>query len=217
MKNLKGIIFDFDGTLADTLPICILSFQQALHKVTGIKYTESQITSYFGKSEEGIIQTLAPNNYDETLKIYLETYKNNHYLCPYPFDGMIEALNMIKNKGYKMALITGKGKNAIDIALDYMNLKEYFEFVEFGHPEKSIKTESIIKIAGLWNIKPSNIAYIGDQSSDIIESKKAGAYSIAVSWAKTSNHSELLKHEPDFIFSKIEDFKNWLLQLNRHN
>ncbi|OGI02265.1 MAG: hypothetical protein A2Y25_09215 [Candidatus Melainabacteria bacterium GWF2_37_15] len=209
MNNLRGIIFDFDGTLADSLPLCILSFQLSLEKITGKKYTEKEIIQHFGKSEEGIIASLAAEYYDEALQAFIETYKNNHHLCPNVFDGIIEILDELKNKGIKLALITGKGKHTIDIALEYMNLKKYFEYVEHGSPYGIIKAECMSKIAGLWNVNPSQIAYIGDQPSDITESKKAGVVSVAVSWAKTSNYNELLEHSPDFLFTEISEFSKF--------
>jgi HAD superfamily hydrolase (TIGR01549 family) len=210
MKNLKGIIFDFDGTLADTLPLCILSFQQALQKITGRKYTENDITQHFGKSEEGIIAALAGEHYNEALIEYIETYRNNHYLCPDVFDGIIEILDELVKKNYKMALITGKGKHTIDIALEYMNLRKYFEYVEHGNPGGIVKTEGMLKILDAWKLNPSEVAYIGDQPSDITESRKAGVVSVAVSWAKTSNHQELMEYNPDFLFSEICQFKEWM-------
>lgn len=211
MNKFKGIIFDFDGTLADSLPVCILAFQKALEKITGQLITEKEIKKHFGKSEEGIVAALAPEHYDKALSAYIEEYRDNHHLCPDLFDGMIDILDKLREEGYKLALITGKGKKTIDIALEYMNLEEYFEYVEHGHPEKSIKAESMIKISKCWGISPSEIAYIGDQPTDIIDSKKAGVKAIAVSWAKTSNHSELEKHEPDFIFSDINDFRHSII------
>ncbi|HSA07570.1 MAG TPA: HAD hydrolase-like protein [Candidatus Gastranaerophilales bacterium] len=210
MNKLKGIIFDFDGTLADTLPVCILSFQQAFERVTGIKYSEKEITQYFGRSEEGIVAALAPDDYDKTLKTYIETYKKNHYLCPDLFDGIIEVLDELVKKKFKIALITGKGKHTIDIALESMNIKKYFEYVEHGHPEKSIKAECIDKISKLWKLNTAEVAYIGDQPADIIDCKTAGAFSIAVSWAKTSNYNKLLKHSPDLLFCEINQFKYWI-------
>lgn len=210
MENLKGIIFDYDGTLADTLPLCILAFQLAYKEVTGKDITEEEITRHFGKSEEGIIAEIAKEHYDKALFAYVNTYKNQHHLCPKPFDGVVEILESINRQGIKCALITGKGKQTIDIALDYMNLRKYFEYVEHGHPQRSIKTESMLKIADLWGLKPSEIAYVGDQPSDIIEARAAGAVSVAVSWAKTSKHEKLTEKAPDKLFAKIDDFKNWL-------
>lgn len=210
MNNLKGLIFDFDGTLADTLPLCILSFQQAFEGITGKKYDEETIVRHFGKSEEGIVRAILPEFYEEALNAYIQKYKDNHHLCPDVFDGIKDILDEISIRGIKTSLITGKGENTINAALEFMDLKKYFEFVEHGDPNGSVKTKAIKKIAGLWGMDTSKIAYIGDQPSDIIESKEAGAVSIAVSWARTSNYELLKSYSPDFIFTDVQEFKNWL-------
>jgi len=210
MATLKGIIFDFDGTLADTLPLCILSLQQSFEKITGKKYTEAQITEHFGKCEEGIIARLLPDRHDEALWEYVETYRNNHRMNPDLFSGIPQLLEFLKRQNIKTALITGKGQHTIRVSLEYLDITQYFEYVEHGHPDRSIKAECIEKIAGLWNLKPSEIAYIGDQPSDIIESKKAGAVAVAVSWAKTSNHNELMQYNPHFLFSDTNEFHEWI-------
>jgi pyrophosphatase PpaX len=54
MKN-KGIIFDFDGTLADTLPICFYSFNRVFNVFDDRDLNENEIKSMFGPSEIGII------------------------------------------------------------------------------------------------------------------------------------------------------------------
>ncbi|MBL2346880.1 HAD family hydrolase, partial [Klebsiella pneumoniae] len=52
---LRTIIFDFDGTLADTLPLCYYSFQNVFWQFDNKKITEAEILSMFGPSEVGII------------------------------------------------------------------------------------------------------------------------------------------------------------------
>lgn len=211
--RIKGIIFDFDGTLADTLPLCIVSFQQMFERITGKAYTKEEIVKYFGRAEEGIILTLAPDQYDECMREYVATYKNNHHMCAEVFTGIREILEMIRSKNLKMALITGKGQHTIEVSLEYLGLREYFEFVEPGDPDKSIKTECLKKIADLWKLDSSEIAYIGDQPSDIKDSKMAGATAVAVSWATTSDHANLQEHSPDLLFRTTDEFMSWLAKI----
>ncbi|MDP4121323.1 MAG: HAD-IA family hydrolase, partial [Bacillota bacterium] len=212
----KGIIFDFDGTLADTLPICVLSFKQAFKKTLGVEYSDAEILKHFGKSEEGIIKNLvAPEDYEECLDAYIKTYEANHYLCPKPFDGITDILDTIKATGIGLGLITGKGKHTIKIALDYLDLSKYFEYVEHGDPQKSIKTQCIKKIADNWNLKSNETAYVGDQVTDIADTNQAGALAIAVSWATTSNYALLKQHNPDLLFKTTDEFKNWILDIGK--
>lgn len=207
----EAVIFDLDGTLADTLPLCIFSFQEALERLTGNRPSESDVMKYFGYTEEGITQNMLPDNWQEYFDEYLEIYRSNHDMCPEPFDGIIEILDHLKNNNYKIAMVTGKGKHSADITLEKYNIKHYFEYVETGSSKGSIKPECISRILSNWNIEGHKVLYIGDSHTDIIDSKKSGVLPVAVSWASTANHNKLLEHEPYKIFSKIEDFKKWII------
>ncbi|OGI04872.1 MAG: hypothetical protein A2104_04575 [Candidatus Melainabacteria bacterium GWF2_32_7] len=214
MKKLEGLIFDLDGTLADTLPHCLKSFQLTFEQVTGREFSDNEITKYFGLSEEGIIKKVLPDKYDECLNTFLEIYENNHHPYSKLFDGIIEILEYAKNKGIKLAMVTGKGRGSADITLKYLNIGHYFEFVEIGSSEGLIKSEGIKRILSNWQIKKENVAYVGDAITDITESRDAGISPIAVSWASTTDHSSLITHNPHLIFSKTEDFMYWLNSIN---
>jgi len=216
MNNIKAIIFDLDGTLADTLPLCIKSFQLVFKEVMGIKYSESEIIKYFGQTEEGIVKSLAPRKWQECLDAYIRIYKENHHLCPDVFIGVRNFLDFIKENHYKMAMVTGKGVHSVFITLDYYGIRNYFEYVETGSNEGIIKDKCIAKILNNWQIPATEAIYVGDQPSDIIYSKKAGVLPIAVTWASTANLKLLKNENPYKIFSKTEDFKNWLEKITEN-
>jgi phosphoglycolate phosphatase/pyrophosphatase PpaX len=211
--KIKGIIFDFDGTLADTLPICILSFQQALLNKLGKKYTEAEIVSYFGQTEEGIMQALAEEHWEECFKEYLKVYKLNHAFCPALFDETKDLLDTVKNLGLKMAMVTGKGKHSADISLNYYKIADYFEYIETGSPKGSIKPLCMGRIIEQWGILPHESLYIGDAPTDITDSKIAGVVPVSACWASTSNISELQVLEPYKLFDKMSELKSWIKTL----
>lgn len=208
--TIKGIIFDFDGTLADTLPVCITSFKHTLEHLTGKKFSDEDVTQYFGKSEEGISKLIAPLQWENCLDLYVDYYKKNHYLCESMFEGIQEILDYLKDNNFKIAMVTGRGDQTTQIGLEYFDIGHYFEFVETGSPKGSIKPECMQRIIDNWDFDPENIAYIGDSVHDIHDSNKVGIKSIAVSWASTSNHDSLKENKPYKIFNKVQDFKEWI-------
>lgn len=211
----EGIIFDLDGTLADTLPLCIVSFQEALKEATGKEYSREDVVAHLGKSEEGIINSLTSTKQEECLKVFLDIYKKNHDICPSLFEGMTDILDLIHNNSIKMAMVTGKGKSTAKITLEYYNIDKYFEFVETGAQIGSIKPECIAKIAKAWDMPTEQIAYIGDSPNDIRDSYEAGVKPIAVTWASTTKADTLKQLKPFILFEKITDFKNWLVQMTK--
>ncbi len=214
MDKIKAVIFDLDGTLADTLPLCIKSFQLAFEEILGVKYSESEVIKYFGQTEEGIVKSLAPDRWEECLDAYIKIYTENHDLCPAVFDGVNEILEFASNNNFKMAMVTGKGVHSVYITLDYYGIRKYFEYVETGSTTGIIKDQCMEKLLKLWQIPANQAVYLGDQPSDITSSKKAGVLPIAVTWASTTNSDLLEAENPYKIFSKTSDFKIWLEKLS---
>lgn len=52
---IKAIIFDLDGTIGDTVPLCIAAFKKSVEPLAGRVFSEEDIVSTFGPSEEGTI------------------------------------------------------------------------------------------------------------------------------------------------------------------
>ena len=117
MEKIKAVIFDLDGTLANTLPLCIQAFRQSVEPLINRSISDAEIIATFGPSEEGTIMALAPNHYDKGVSDYLYYYENLHEMCPVPFDGIKDVLQTLKNKGIRIAMVTGKGKDSTDISL----------------------------------------------------------------------------------------------------
>src|SRR5690349_1340025 len=151
MNKIKAVIFDLDGTLANTLPLCIAAFQQSVEPLISRSVSDAEIIATFGPSEEGTIMALAPDYYEKGITDYLFYYKNMHDRCPVPFDGIKELLIMLKNKAIRIAMVTGKGKHSTAISLQHFELTHFFELIETGSPAGPRKTEGIQFILSAWN------------------------------------------------------------------
>ena len=129
MQKIKAVIFDLDGTLANTLPLCIQAFRQSVEPLIGRSISDADIIATFGPSEEGTIMALAPNHYDKGVSDYLHYYEQLHDMCPVPFNGIRVILEMLKNKAVPISMVTGKGKHSTDISLKYFELTHFFEII----------------------------------------------------------------------------------------
>ena len=70
---LKAVLFDFDGTVGNTLPLCIAAFQKAITPLAGRSFSEREIVATFGPSEEGTIRALIPQFYEQGVEGYLNS------------------------------------------------------------------------------------------------------------------------------------------------
>jgi len=211
MQKIKALIFDLDGTLANTLPLCILAFRNSVEPLINRSISDEEIISTFGPSEEGTIMALAPNHYEKGVTEYLRHYEALHNMCPQAFDGIKEMLTFLQNKSVHIAMVTGKGKYSTDISLQHFGLKNFFEFIETGSPYGPIKAKGIQTVLDHWTgIKKDEVIYVGDSTGDIQASRKAGISVIAASWAETAEPEKLKQFQPDEIFYTIRDFSDWL-------
>lgn len=210
MHKIKAVIFDLDGTLANTLPLCIQAFRQSIEPLVNRSISDAEIIATFGPSEEGTIMALAPDHYEKGVADYLRFYESLHGMCSVPFEGIPEMLHTLKNKGVRVAMVTGKGRYSTNISLRHLKLADFFEFIETGSPDGPRKAEGILAILGFFKLRKEESIYVGDAPSDIVASRSVGIPVIAAAWADTAEPEKLKRLEPDELFYNIPDFNKWL-------
>ena len=211
MKQIKAVIFDLDGTLANTLPLCIHAFRQSIEPLINRQVSDQEIIDTFGPSEEGTIKVMAPDHYDEGVAAYLLHYESAHQMCRAPFPGMPELLFFLKERGIHLSMVTGKGKKSAEISLKQFHLEDVFEVLEAGSPLGSRKAQVIQSIVEkLKDVSKDEVIYVGDAPSDILVSRKAGIMVVSAAWAETAEPEKLLELNPDELFYSIADFRTWL-------
>lgn len=214
--KIEGVIFDLDGTIADTLPLCIAAFKNSIEPLLGAEISEGEIIATFGPSEEGTIRKLIPENEEDGVKSYLEHYAALHHTCAEAFAGIKELLVFLKDSGVKLAMVTGKGIHSTKISLQQFGLSAYFDILETGRPEGPDKVNGIKRAITRLDTDLDRCIYVGDAPSDIIACKEAGISIASAAWAAGTNAQELLILQPDWIFYSVQEFRNWLTELIAH-
>src|SRR5206468_6855326 len=143
MEKFKAVIFDIDGTLANSIPLCVQCFRLALEPQLQRPLSDEEIKAAFGPDEEGTIIKFNPPDVKKAIADFMHYYKSLHEeMCPKPFDGIKELLDKLKNNGVCLAISTGKGIDAINISLHIFGIFGYFDKIEKGSPEGSRKPEA---------------------------------------------------------------------------
>lgn len=204
------MIFDLDGTLADTLPVCCAAFRPVLLDITGREYSDPEIMALFGPNEEGILQRLAGDEWPAALARFLEEYEASHDACRAPFAGIDEVLRRIDTRGAQLAIVTGKGAGSAAISVRRLGLDRYFDLVVSGSANGVIKADQIREIADRWDMSPGQIAYVGDTVYDMEHAHAAGAVAIAAAWAKTADRLKLAAASPRELFVTVAELANWV-------
>jgi phosphoglycolate phosphatase-like HAD superfamily hydrolase len=210
--RLGGIIFDLDGTLGDTLPVCFSAFRRAIHEYTGRSLSDQEIRATFGPSEEGIIRNQVPERWQECLEMYVDAYREEHARSREPFPGMRDALQKLGEMGVRRAVVTGKSIVTAEISLDAMGIRSFFDIVQGGRAEGNIKAENIRKVLESWRLAPDAAAYVGDAPADIDSAHEAGVIGLAAAWAGGTRQEvqALTDRRPAAIFHRVDEMMEWI-------
>lgn len=204
---IKAIIFDFDGTLADTLPVCFLAFESVFEKFDNREVTSEEIKAMFGPSETGIIRdNLKNNNYDEAIELYYEIYRDRHENLVQNNEDINTLLKRLKTNGYKLGIVTGKARRSLDISLDCLGLDNFFDVIITGDDVEFPKPhpEGINKALDHLDVLPNEAVFLGDSDADIMAGKQANVLTIGVHWLPNYQTIDF-NVQPDEVYSSINE------------
>ena len=208
VKKLKSVIFDMDGTIVDSLPLCVEAFRLAVEPVLKRSLSTEEILSAFGPSDEGTIRVFVPDAVEPCMEQFLYHYRRLHpVMCPKPFDGIVELLDWLKPQRVLIGLVTGKGPRSLAVTLEELNLEHYFDAIETGSPLRANKPECLRNILNRFGHSPNESVYIGDMPSDITACREVSIPIYSAAWAKTADLPRLEALQPDKIVRSVEELK----------
>ena len=211
MKN--SFIFDFDGTIAETIPITLKAIMAAYADCGLPVPSEAEIVAHFGANEYGMFLKMTPDHADRLFEAYLREFVAVHKKFPQkPFDGIVAAIRKIKDAGWKIGLVTGKHIRAAEEAIEIYGLSGLFDDIRCGGINGSVKTQNISELLDIWSIAPQNTWYIGDVVSDVTDARAAGVHPLSAAWthANITAIASLEAAKPEEIFTSVESFNKWL-------
>ncbi|NLZ73669.1 MAG: HAD-IA family hydrolase [Bacteroidales bacterium] len=186
----KYIVFDFDGTLADTF--------DTIKTIAMTEYGEYDIDFELIKNQgaKEVLKKLNIPRWKLPGMIRNVTSKLRKSKDVKLFPGIIDLLNTLK-KDYKIGIVSSNSKEIINDKLKEYNIENLFEFV---YSESSIFGKHLVlkRMCSKHNINPLNVIYVGDEDRDIVAAKKAKIKTIAVTWGFNSKE-KLSREKPDYI------------------
>ncbi|MBM7541989.1 HAD family hydrolase [Amphibacillus cookii] len=205
---MKAIIFDFDGTLADTLPVCYQAFQHVFQRYDDRLLSNQEIRAMFGPSETGIIrENLKDERKQEAITLFYQQYKAHHNRLVKPNADIQMMLSLLQDKGIKLAIVTGKARQSFEISVDALGLDYDFQAVITGDDVRHAKPdpEGIEKALKIMGVEAAEAIYLGDSNADIEAGKRAGVRTIGVQWL-TESQTSAFSITPDAIYTSVQSF-----------
>ena len=196
---IKMVAFDFDGTIADTIPMCIEAFQKAISPYVGHKLTEHEVLQTFGLNETGMIKAVVKDNWKSALEDFYFYYEEMHNNCKKPFPEIYDLINYLKEKNVIVPLITGKGEKSCHISLKKLGMENCFSDIMVGDETRPNKGESILKLLEKYSIKKEEFYYVGDALSDVMACREVRVTCLTAAWSHSDEVEELKKINPNYI------------------
>lgn len=208
--EVDAVIFDLDGTLADTLPIVVRSFEVTFDVFGLPTPTQHEIFGHFGPTEDGVIRAMFGPVADAAIPVFYETYRELLSHPIEPFRGIRGLIEELAAKGHRLAVVTGKSDRGASITLEALGLECVFETVRGGSDNGIVKAAAISDLVEGWNVSPKRAVYIGDHPLDVTEARKAGVGAIAAGWASTFDLRAVSAADPDELFLSVDELAIWL-------
>lgn len=214
--NDKVIIFDFDGTIADTFD-AIARITNRLAVEFGYKtVSEEDIAKLRNLTSRQIINQSGISIFK--LPFFLKKVKtelNNEIQIVKPVAGIKEVLIDLTNQGNQLVIITSNSHENVNIFLRNNDLINLFSFVcsastLFG------KNKIINNFIKQHNINFSQVIYVGDETRDIDAAKRSNIKVVGVSWGFNSKEV-LAKQNPDFLIDQPKELLEVIGSLKKNS
>ncbi len=187
---IDTVVFDFDGTLANTNQMIINSFKHIYSVFRKEDCDEKYVMSTFG---EPLALTLSRDfgsfNFDDVIACYRDYQKDRFNDEVTLYETVAETLEYLKNKNIKMGIATSRLKNSTLPALEKFNIKKYFnavvsaDDVEKHKPDK----EPLMKAINKLESTPEKTLYVGDSRFDMECAINAEATPVLAGWQHGSD------------------------------
>ncbi|NOU25396.1 MAG: HAD-IA family hydrolase [Methylotenera sp.] len=214
-KQFDLIVWDWDGTLADSTGMITNSILKAAEQVGLPALTPQAASSIIGLGLRESIEALYGEIPVAQSQALATQYTANYYAGEREiplFEGAAETIIALNKRGHKLAVATGKGRRGLNLALEHSGLAHFFHSTRtvdecFSKPHPQMLHELMDHLV----VMPERTLMIGDTSYDLHMAQNAGVKSVGVSYGAQS--AEQWQHlNPVQQFSDFASLSNWLLE-----
>lgn len=208
------VIFDWDGTLMDSVPKITSSIQKAAQLAQLPELSYEQASEIIGLSLTEAVTTLFPNAPDDKLQMVCEYYRQQFTQDnPTPmtwFTGAQTLLEKLKQQGYQLAVATGKSRPGLDKLLESHGLIDCFAATRTASEAQSKPSpEMLLQILQELHTKPEDAVMIGDTEFDLLMANNAGVAAIGVSYG-AHDRARLAACAPLTIVDSLDELAAWI-------
>ena len=208
--KINTVIFDLDGTLLDTLQDLCDSVNYIMTNIGHKNREAKEVRSFLGNGPSNLLKKCLSSDLEEeefakVLDQYKAYYQINMHNKTIPYPGIIDLLEELKNRGYKLAIVSNKQDEAVKVLVE-----KYFKGLidtaagESAAIKRKPAPDTIYKAIEVLGSKRDEAIYVGDSEVDAKAAKNAGIPCVLVTWG-FRDREDLEKEKPDYIIDRAGD------------
>lgn len=216
-KNKKLLIFDLDGTLINSALDLALAVNYMLKTLERDPFEEEIIHGWVGNgalmlvkralsADRTVDENIDKATVEKALDIFLEYYGKNLCNATIAYPNVTTTLNTLKEKGYRLAIVTNKPFAFVEPILEGLGINGLFEVILGGDslPLKKPDPAPLMHVSEKLCISIEKCLMVGDSKNDILAANACGMQSVGVTYGY--NYGESIGvYEPDMIINDFGD------------
>jgi pyrophosphatase PpaX len=206
------VFFDLDGTLADTIPLIVASYQHAFRQVMGVEVDEARARTWIGRPLLPALLEVAPDHGHELDRVYREWNLANTARLIRAYDGIPELLGALTAAGARVAVVTSKRRDTALLALRHVGIDAHIEVAAALEDTADHKPHPapLRHGAALLGVDPGDCVYVGDATVDILAARGAGMAAVGVTWG-AGDPADLAALAPEALCTTVSQLADVLL------
>lgn len=206
----KCIIFDFDGTLADTTAGIVTTFQSTFREmglpVPSVEKIQSTIGLALKDGFKAAMETLSDEQADFAVVTYRRIFYESGIQAITAYPGIVDALSRLQAMGYDLVIATSRGHKSLGLICDNLGISCFFsgEYCSDDVVNHKPAPDLVNLILEDKNLDRSDVLVVGDTYYDMLMGKGADCKVCGVTWGNQSRE-QLQSVDPDFIIDDIND------------
>lgn len=184
--RIRAVLYDFDGTLADSTDLIMRSYRHTMAAHLGQVPPDEDWLSGFGMTLETQLARFARHP-DEALAM-LDTYRafqdTIHDELLRPFPGAAETVAELERRGYLLAIVTSKHRRSAMRGMELCGIVSHFDVIVTPEDVREPKPhpEPVLFALDKLGVRPDEALFVGDSPHDIAAGKAAGTRTAGVLW-----------------------------------
>ena len=212
----KLIIFDWDGTLMDSQARIVACLEASASDLNVQLLGQNQYKNVIGLGLREAISALYPHLQAQQVTNFADRYRY-HFVTANDtptglFANVREMLEQLNDKGFMLAIATGKARSGLNRVLNDTGLIHCFHGSRCADETRSKPHPQMLEeLLDEFGLASEEAIMVGDTEYDMLMARTLGMDALAVSYG-VHEKLELLKHEPISCVDSITELSNWLLQ-----